>query len=530
MRPKISMREALADPDLFGPILAGASWYGWRVLLIAAAGEELTDDERGEFRRLTGRAREPGKMVRDLAAISGRRGGKTEALAVFNCWLSALCDHRDVLTPGEVGVALVISRDQRAAITMLDRIEGILRYSVILGQLIANRTADTIELTTGIVLEVRPCNRISVRSPTYISIVADEVAHWFTSTDFANPDAEVLGAARPGLMTTRGPVLMASSVYAKTGVLYDVFKKYFGPNGPADTLVAFGTSRDFNPSLSQAEIDRELERDPVRNRAEYLSEWRDDIAGFIPREIVESCVADYVELPPRSGINYRCFIDPASGVVEGDSFTIAISHRVGDRITIDAVRECKPPFSPSEVINTVLLPLCKQYGIYKVTGDNYGGEYPKELCRKAGISYELAKKYKSELYADPFLSLLNSKKIELPRHERAIAQICGLERSLQRSGREQISHPTHGRDDIANAIAGAADCARGTGNYRLDVFDPNFRDEDLPPLQQPEPAAPRCNGDWWRSMPRSQPIFSADERLHGLYQSLDFAFKFGFFR
>jgi hypothetical protein len=36
------MREALADQDLFGNILAGDSWFGWRVVLIAAAGEAPT--------------------------------------------------------------------------------------------------------------------------------------------------------------------------------------------------------------------------------------------------------------------------------------------------------------------------------------------------------------------------------------------------------------------------------------------------------------------------------------------------------
>ena len=63
-------------------------------------------------------------------------------------------------------------------------------------------------------------------------------------------------------MTTRGPLLMASSVYAKHGELYDAFKKYYGVNGPPDVLVAYGTSRDLNPSLPQSEIDREPERDP----------------------------------------------------------------------------------------------------------------------------------------------------------------------------------------------------------------------------------------------------------------------------
>lgn len=45
-----------------------------------------------------------------------------------------------------------------------------------------------------------------------------------------------------------------------------------------------------NPSISQAEIDLVLELDPVPNRAEYLSEWRADLEGFIPRDFVEACV------------------------------------------------------------------------------------------------------------------------------------------------------------------------------------------------------------------------------------------------
>jgi hypothetical protein len=55
--------------------------------------------------------------------------------------------------------------------------------------------------------------------------------------------------------------------------------------------------------------------------------------------------------------------------------------------------------------------------------------------------------------------MLNARKIDIPRNERAVNQICSLERSVQRSGRDQISHPTHGRDDVANAIAGAVDVA-----------------------------------------------------------------------
>jgi hypothetical protein len=51
----------------------------------------------------------------------------------------------------------------------------------VLKGLVTNRTADTISLGPNrINIEVRPCNRVSVRGPTYVSVIADEVAHWFT--------------------------------------------------------------------------------------------------------------------------------------------------------------------------------------------------------------------------------------------------------------------------------------------------------------------------------------------------------------
>jgi hypothetical protein len=121
------MREALAEPLIFGHVMQGSSWYSWRVLLIAAAGEELTDDERQEYKRLTGRDREPGRLCRELIVIAGRRAGKSTAMAVFAIWLACLCDHRGVLAPGEIGVVLLVSRDQRVSRMLVDRIEGIMQ-------------------------------------------------------------------------------------------------------------------------------------------------------------------------------------------------------------------------------------------------------------------------------------------------------------------------------------------------------------------------------------------------------------------
>jgi hypothetical protein len=471
MRVRLSMRKALTDADALGRVMAGSSRYGWRTLLIASAGEKLTDDERIEFKRLTGRDREPGIMCHEITIGAGRRAGKTEALTMFSAWISIYVDHRDVLAPGETGVLLVVSRDQRASKVILERFEGLLLSAPEespLRYMIANRTQESITLVNGIRVEVRPCTSVSVRSPTYIAVVCDEIAHWFTSADFANPDSAILTAAKPGLLTTRGPLLMASSVYAQRGVLYDNWKKYYGPDGPSDCLVAFGTSLDFNPSLPQDVIDREIEKDPVGARAEYLSEWRVGGAGFISREVAEGNVRDWLELPPTPGVMYTCGVDAASGVDGGDSFAISVAHKLGDRIVIDAIREVQPPFSAPDVINHVLVPLCKSYNISSVSGDDWGADLLKGLIRNAGLGYNKVPKNKSQLYLDPCLPLLNAGKLDLPRNERVISQFCNLERSVK-GGHDHIDHPSHGHDDIVNSIAVAANAAF---NYTL--FDTSW--------------------------------------------------------
>ena len=50
----------------------------------------------------------------------------------------------------------------------------------------------------------------------------------------------------------------------------------------------------------------------------------------------------------------------------------------------------------------------------------------------------------------------NSGRIVLPRNDRLQGQIVGLERRTSAVGRDTISHPDRGHDDVANAVAGAA--------------------------------------------------------------------------
>jgi hypothetical protein len=469
MIPRVPLREALSDPNLLGAAIGGDSWRSWQTLLIAAMGESLTEDERATFRALTGRDREPLQRVDQFAAVVGRRGGKSRAMATLATYIAGLCDHYDALVPGERGVLLCVALDQRVAKIILDYAEACFERSPILKQLIVNRTADALELANGITLEVRPASFRKLRGPTYIAVVADELAFWYVDTAYANPDVEILNAVEPGLATTGGPLILASSPHARRGVLWEVFKRHYGAGGDPLILVAHGASRTLNPSLPQRVVDRALEKDRARATAEYLAQFRTDVEGFVTLEVIESCVGDHREMLPAAGVTYSAFVDPSGG--SEDAMTLAIAHRTtrpDERVIVDAIREVRPPFSPSAVVDDFAV-LLRSYRVSKVVGDHYGGEFVKEPFRKHGISYEVCKQPKSDLFRD-MLPLLNSGRITLPRHDRLIAQIVGLERRVSRAGRDSIDHAPGGHDDIANAVSGVIGAISGVGVFNFEFW------------------------------------------------------------
>ena len=112
--------------------------------------------------------------------------------------------------------------------------------------------------------------------------------------------------------------------------------------------------------------------------------------------------------------------------------------------------------------------LLKRYRVSKVIGDHYDGEFVREPFRQHGISYE-CKQPKSDLFSD-MLPLLNSGNITLPRHDRLIAQIVGLERRVSRAGRDSIDHVPGAHDDIANAVSGVVGAiASGIGSAWMNL-------------------------------------------------------------
>ncbi len=451
MTPLVTMRRALEDPDLFGKILAGDTWAAWRIVLIAAMGEELTAAERETWRALTGREREPGERAEELWGIVGRRGGKTRAISALGAYLAALVDYGDILAPGERASLPIMSASTWQALKAKQYLTGIFATVPALGKLVEGETADTIFLKTRVDIEVRPASFRTARGGTSCAAIADEAAFWRSDTS-ANPDKEILDAIRPSLATTGGLLAVISSPYARRGEVWNAFRRDYGAGADPRVIVVKAASRIMNPSLPASVVERALQRDHAAASAEYLAEFRTDVEAFIDRAVVEAAVVPgRHELPKIPDVFYSGFVDPSGG--SQDAMTLAIAHREGETCILDCVREVRPPFSPASVVADFASVL-KGYGLRRVTGDRWGGEFVREQFRDHAIEYEISERTKSELYKE-LLPLMNSKRVELMEHRTLVAQLAGLERRIARGGRDSIDHAPGQHDDVINAAAGA---------------------------------------------------------------------------
>ena len=182
MKVLFTMRKALSDPQLLAHALNGKSWTAWRTLLIACAGERLTAPERKIYKTLTGRDREPGRMVDLFLGVIGRRGGKSKAMAVFTTWLACCVDWTDELSLGERGLVLVVSPTERQSLVTADYIRAIIEASPLLACLIEDKTAHVLRLARQVGIEVLAANARTVRGVTAIGIVMDESSHFYQAT------------------------------------------------------------------------------------------------------------------------------------------------------------------------------------------------------------------------------------------------------------------------------------------------------------------------------------------------------------
>jgi hypothetical protein len=496
-RPTISVANALQDSRLFGPFFVGESWDVWRSVLKAAFAEKLSPTEIQTFRSVAGRD-PPKHRVKELACAVGRGGGKDSTASFIAAYIAMSFDAKAAkLRPGEKAHVLCLAVDREQAAIQFNYICAYFSEVPVLKALVKTIGTDSIELRNRVVIQVTTNSFRSVRGRSILCTIFDEVAFWRDEKS-ANPDVELHAAITPGLARVRNSMLiLISSVHRRNGLLFDRWKSFYGKDDD-DVLVVLGSTTQFNPTFDRKVIDKALALDPQRYGAEYESRWRDDLAQFVSRELVDALIVPGRTVLPRTdGVGYVAFCDPSGG--SSDSMTLAISHMEGDRAILDLVVERRPPFSPDDVTKEFAATI-RSYGIATVRGDRYGGLWPRERFAVHGIDYQTAPQAKSDIYLT-LLPLLNSARVELLDNTRLTSQLCSLERRSVRGGRDTVDHPPQSHDDIANAAAGAIVSAVAQTTQQVSVnAAPIFFGKDgsctSPQLDGPQRSTTQRYYDW----------------------------------
>ena len=471
--------RAINDPNIFGLWFRDKdTWAVWFAFLASLFGLPMTEDQLALFRQHTGRQGPPETPANEAWLVVGRRGGKSLVMALCATYLGTFNDYRQYLSPGERATIAVIAADRKQARVIMRYIRALLTNIPLLKKTIQRETAEAFDLTNKVTIEVTTANQRSTRGYTFAAVLCDEIAFWRTDEYSANPDTEILDAIRPGMATIPNSLLIcASSPYARRGALWDAYRKWYGPEAsPGSPLVWRATTREMNPTIPQSLIDEALERDPASAAAEYLAQFRTDMEMLLTREAVRACVVPGCrELPPLSRRHrYFAFVDPSGG--SSDSMALAIAHREKSTgtaeddwtLVLDAIREVRPPFSPEAVV-AEFAALARSYGLRTVTGDRYGGEWPREQFRNRGLTYEVADQTRSDLYLN-LVPSINSGRVRLLDLPRLESQLIALERRTTRVGRDLVDHPPGGHDDVANAAAGALVGALDAARRAVTIF------------------------------------------------------------
>jgi hypothetical protein len=447
-KPTLNIIQCLEDPLLLGQFVKDQETIRrQKVFLSAFYALPPRPGYLEILKHHTNLTKWPEKPYRESTLISGARGRKTETGADIITIEAAL--RVPPHSAGERVHYINISPTRKQSAICKGYVSARFNQNDFFKSLVRRETSEELELVNGAVISILSSDYRTLQGFTAAGAIVDEAA--YMDVEGARPLIEVIRTLRARLISTNGWLIKITTPWGKTGLIYEDFKKYWGVDG-APVLVWKGTSLEMNPTLKAELIEQALQDDYEGAKNLYLAEFRSDVETYLRREIVESCVIPgRFELPPIQGVRYVGFVDPSGGTQ--DSMTLGVAHREGDTLILDCLRESKPPFNPDAVVQE-FAEILKRYGLATVAGDKYGGLWPSERFQAHGITYNVSKLAKSDIYRE-FLPLVNSGQVELLDSPRLVNQICNLERKVGRGGRDSIDHARGAKDDLANVAAGA---------------------------------------------------------------------------
>jgi hypothetical protein len=220
--------------------VGGDSWRNWHAILKGAYGLPLTEEERTFFHEVAERE-PPGKRVRELWVIGGRRGGKDSIASAIIAHSAALFNGRRrqiagmTLPPmrrGERATILCLGNDRDQARIVLGYVREYFTLPK-LAKMITRETRDGFELANGLDILVATNDFRSIRGRAVLLGILDECA-FYRDERSASPDVELYNALTPGMLTLRDQAMLIgiSTPHKKAGLLWTKYQDSYGRDDP----------------------------------------------------------------------------------------------------------------------------------------------------------------------------------------------------------------------------------------------------------------------------------------------------------
>jgi hypothetical protein len=417
------------------------------------------------------------KAATRINLIVGRRGGKTTLAAMVAIFSTIKVNWKPFLTKTPVATVLVLSHSVDLSEEILDILKQLVENSAILNRLRNRKKKNTTKIFhlripflkedgksieySHVRVKVGAASKKTTRGSAVCTLLCDEIAYWNLSEEAAEPDHEILRAARMSLLQFRehGTIIKMSSPGIKQGVLYDEWQKREALRGVYIQFKA--PSWVWNTILGVNEFKAEHKLDPDGFDTEIRANFVDSISTFILPEFVDLCTVRGVSFNPPSDDRKTTYSGAIDAAFKGDKFAFSVVGYNEKRVTQFVLKAWegtkKSPVQIHEVA-TYIRTICRQYGLNEIIGDQYSFQPLRELFLQYGINLvenTFTLPYKRKIYFG-LKRLIHNQQIDLldiPLLQKEIKELI-VEQTA--SGQIRIGHPPSGSDDLADATAVAA--------------------------------------------------------------------------
>lgn len=448
----------------------------------------LKAEEKQLALQIFGDIQEVQKVSRGVfTAVCGARGGKSYVLLGLRVLWGALRRDFSKVVPGNVPVGLIVAPGIKLARETLAYVEGAVREHPTLSAALLSDSDDTLLLQRPdgrkVSIEVLPATRggASIRGRWYTDAALDECA-FFRDESFIVNDKDIYNAASPRILPG-GQMLLASTPWAESGLLYELFRENWG--APATALVAHAPTLTLRNLPEVREIvDRERLRDPSNCDREYLAIFSPIGAEqFFSAAEIDACTESY---PLGQKAEYGDQVIAACDLgFRHDCSVLVVVHLNSKEVrrvveVVELIPKPGAPLRPSEVLST-FVEVCKKHGATYVIGDHHYKETICEFLAESDIGYMDAPSQPADAYIKA-RALLREGLVVLPEHERLLRQMRETKSRLTPGGTVSISNPRWkkgGHGDIVSALVLALWASAG----------------DTIPLPSPEPGTRAWEAD-----------------------------------